>query len=72
MIIIVAWRWDQHSPMFGQAASSQTVTRRLSRISVRVSWYTGWFGAFTRIQAGLRWIGLSGRPIFSGWRAFSG
>ena len=27
MIIMVAWRCDQHSPMFGQAASSQTVTR---------------------------------------------
>jgi hypothetical protein len=38
MIIMVAWRCDQHSPMFGQAASSQTVTRRFSRIRVRVSW----------------------------------
>jgi hypothetical protein len=38
MIIMVAWRCDQHSPMFGQAASSHTVTRRLSRISARVSW----------------------------------
>ena len=38
MIIMVAWRCDQHSPMFGQAASSQTVTRRFSRISARVSW----------------------------------
>ena len=38
MIIIVAWRCDQHSPMFGQAASSQTVTKRLSRIKSRVSW----------------------------------
>ena len=27
MIIMVAWRFDQHSPMLGQAASSQTVTR---------------------------------------------
>ncbi len=26
MIIMVAWLLDQHSPMFGQAASSQTVT----------------------------------------------
>jgi hypothetical protein len=38
MIIMVAWRCDQHSPMFGQAASSHTVTKRLSRISARVSW----------------------------------
>ena len=38
MIIMVAWRCDQHSPMFGQAASSQTVTRPLSRIRARVSW----------------------------------
>ncbi len=37
MIIMVAWRWDQHSPMFGQAASSQTVTRPLRRIRSRVS-----------------------------------
>ena len=29
MIIMVAWRCDQHSPMLGQAASSQTVARRL-------------------------------------------
>ena len=36
MIIMVAWRCDQHSPMFGQAASSQTVTSRLSRIRARV------------------------------------
>ena len=27
MIIMVAWRWLQHSPMLGQAASSQTVVR---------------------------------------------
>jgi hypothetical protein len=38
MIIMVAWRWLQHSPMFGQAASSQTVTSLLSRMSLRVSW----------------------------------
>ena len=29
-------------------------------------------GAFTRIQAGLRWIGLSGRCAFSGWRSGGG
>src|SRR3712207_9113514 len=65
---MVAWRCDQHSPMFGQAASSHTVTRRLSRISARVSWKTGWVGALTLIQSGLRRIGLSGRFAFSGWR----
>ena len=37
MIIMVAWRCDQHSPMLGQAASSQTVTRPLARIRARVS-----------------------------------
>ena len=37
MIIMVAWRLDQHSPIFGQAASSQTVTSLLSRINSRVS-----------------------------------
>ncbi len=35
MIIMVAWRWLQHSPMFGQAASSHTVTRLSARISAR-------------------------------------
>jgi hypothetical protein len=39
MIIMVAWPWDQHSPTFGQPASSQTVTsffsRRMSRVSCR-------------------------------------
>ncbi len=68
MIIIVACRCDQHSPMFGQAASSHTVTSRFARISARVSWYTGWFGARTRIQSGLRATGLSGRRAFSGCR----
>jgi hypothetical protein len=33
---MVAWRCDQHSPMFGQAASSHTVTRPLARISSAV------------------------------------
>ena len=36
MIIMVAWPWPQHSPTFGQPASSQTVTsffsRRMSRV----------------------------------------
>jgi hypothetical protein len=37
-IITVACFWVQHSPMFGQAASSQTVCSRLPWISRRVSW----------------------------------
>ena len=36
-IITVACFWVQHSPMFGQAASSQTVCRPFSRNSRRVS-----------------------------------
>ncbi len=36
-IITVACFCAQHSPMFGQAASSQTVCRPLARISLRVS-----------------------------------
>ena len=36
MIIMVAWPWLQHSPTFGQAASSQTVTSRFSRMISRV------------------------------------
>ena len=36
-IITVAWPCAQHSPMFGQAASSHTVCRRLARISWRVA-----------------------------------
>ena len=36
-IITVAWRWDQHSPMLGHAASSHTVCRFFSRIKRRVS-----------------------------------
>ena len=31
MIIMVAWRWVQHSPILGQPASSQTVCRPCSR-----------------------------------------
>ena len=31
MIIMVAWRFSQHSPMLGQPASSQTVCRPCSR-----------------------------------------
>ena len=37
-IMIVAVRWSQHSPMFGQWASSQTVFRERPRISPFSSW----------------------------------
>ena len=37
MIIMVAWPWDQHSPTFGQPASSQTVVSLCSRMVLRVS-----------------------------------
>ncbi len=37
MIIMVACFWLQHSPMFGQAASSQTVVRRFAFTIARVS-----------------------------------
>jgi hypothetical protein len=71
-IITVACFFFQHSPMFGQAASSHTVLRLRRRISARVSWYSGEVGALTRIQSGLRrWTGLSGRCAFSGWRSRS-
>ncbi len=37
MIIMVACFFDQHSPMLGQPASSQTVVRRFSFTMARVS-----------------------------------
>ena len=37
-IMIVAVRWSQHSPMFGQWASSQTVLRPRPRIRPLRSW----------------------------------
>ncbi len=37
MIIMVAWLFSQHSPMLGQPASSQTVTRPCSRTIARVA-----------------------------------
>ena len=67
-IIIVACLSFQHSPIFGQAASSHTVCRSSSRISRRVAWYSGEPGALTRIQGGFLGLGLSGRAAFSGWR----
>src|SRR4029077_18067729 len=71
-IIIVACFSFQHSPMFGKAASSQTVLSLRSRISRRVAWYSGEVGALPRIQGGFRGLGWSGRAAFSGCRNGSG
>ena len=69
MIIMVAWRCAQHSPIFGQAASSHTVTSPCSRKIRRVSPYRPpAAGTRTRIQSGLRSTGVSGRCAFSGCR----
>ena len=65
-IITVACLRAQHSPILGQAASSQTVCSLRSRTIRCVSPYPGEVGAFTLIQAGLRGDGLSGRCCFSG------
>ena len=67
-IMKVACFFDQHSPMFGQPASSQTVTSLFSRTMSRVFAHSGEPGARTRIQSGFRRTGLSGRCAFSGWR----
>ena len=53
-IITVACFLVQHSPMFGQAASSHTVARFRRRISALVSAKPTEVGALTRIQSGLR------------------
>ncbi len=37
MIIMVAWRFSQHSPMLGQPASSHTVCKPPARTSPAVS-----------------------------------
>jgi hypothetical protein len=66
MIIMVACALVQHSPMFGQAASSQTVCSLFARTTSRVAAYSLETGALTRIQSGLRWMALSGRLAFSG------
>ena len=65
-IITVACFLVQHSPIFGQAASSQTVARFSRRISFFVSTKPWLTGAFTRIQSGLR-----GRGGLCGTRAGS-
>ncbi len=69
MIIMVAWRSVQHSPMLGQAASSHTVARPCSRRMRRVSAY--WplsEGMRARIHGGFRSTGVSGLSAFSGCR----
>jgi len=58
----------QHSPMFGHAASSQTVCRFFCRINWRTSAASAEVGALTRIHSGFRGDGLSGLWAFSGWR----
>ena len=68
MIIMVACALVQHSPILGQAASSQTVWSLCSRTTSRVAAYSRETGALTRIQSGLRRISWSGRCAFSGWR----
>jgi len=49
---------DQHSKIFGQPASSQTVTSRRSSVRVRNDWYSSPMCASMRNHSGLRlWIG---------------
>lgn len=69
IIIMVAWPWFQHSPKFGQPASSQTVVRPWSRTTSTVSLKRGPERAFTRIQCGRGGRGVSGRFAFSGCRS---
>ena len=66
MIIRVACFWLQHSPMFGQAASSHTVTRPLSFTMALVALYWPEPGALTRSQSGFFSTAVSGRFCFSG------
>ena len=54
MIMKVACFFDQHSPIFGQPASSQTVTSLLLAHDGAGLSIDGDPGAFTRIQSGLR------------------
>src|SRR3954453_15462707 len=72
MIMKVACFLSQHSPIFGQPASSHTVTRPFSLTMLRVSAYPRVFGARTLIQSGFAGETLSARCAFSGWRGRSG
>ena len=72
-IITVACFLLQHSPMFGQAASSHTVFSPSPRIRSRVLPYSLLVGALTRIQSGLRpeagvMAGTPDSATPSGWR----
>src|SRR6516165_3153150 len=64
----VACFLSQHSPIFGQPASSHTVCRPCSRIMACVSRYPFETGAFTLIQSGFFGTGASARCAFSGCR----
>jgi hypothetical protein len=66
MSMKVAWRLPQHSPIFGQAASSQTVASRCWRKTSRVRSKACAPGALTLIQAGFGKTGVSGSRAFSG------
>ena len=70
MIIMVAWRCAQHSPILGQAASSHTVTSAvLAQDPPRLAdTARDAAGTRTRIQSGLRSTGVSGLWAFSGCR----
>ena len=57
MIMKVACFFSQHSPIFGQPASSQTVTSLVLLDDRLVSRHCGEPGALTRIQSGLRSTG---------------
>ena len=66
MIMKVACRFDQHSPMFGQPASWHTVTSPCVLTMASVALNCGDPGARTRIQSGFFSCGWSGRCAFSG------
>ncbi len=63
-IMNVAVPRSQHSPMFGQAASSQTVFRLAPLIFLRISRKLSPPGAFTLNQSGSR-RSTVGEPVFS-------
>ena len=66
MIMKVACFFSQHSPMLGQEASWHTVASPASFKRPLVSAQAFEPGALTRIHGGLRRMGASGLPAFSG------
>ena len=70
-IITVTCFCDQHSPIFGHDASSQTVLSFSERTSSFDSTYSRLSGARTRNQSGLRPEGRSGFRCFSGCRGLT-